>query len=105
MDRNGSLRLWRYSRAEALGSHVEVGRVHVNEDRRCPDCNDGLGGGDEGVGGGNYFIARADLDGFERQGQGIGAVAYANRERCTAEGSELLLEIGHLRAVYELSAS
>ena len=58
------------------------------EDRRGPDGNDGLGGGDECVRGSDYFIAGADAKSFERQGEGIGPVADADREPGSAGGPQ-----------------
>ena len=57
---------------------VEGGGIDVHEDRRRAEEADHLGGCDEGEGGREDGVARADLEGHERHEQGVGARGAAD---------------------------
>ena len=57
-----------------VGGVDQVGdRIDVGEDRYGAESRDGTGGGKEGVAGKNHLVARLDVNGHERQEQGVAA--------------------------------
>ena len=64
-----------------------------------------FGRGDEPVGGNDDVITGADPQSYERQLQGIGAAAHANRVRDTAVGGPGVLEVLDGLTVHETCLS
>ena len=61
--------------ARVSGSTSRVSGVDVGEPRRRPAADDRLDGGDEGIGGHDDLVARADPEGAQGQGEGVGSAA------------------------------
>ena len=72
---------------------VERVRIDVGEDRPGAQPGDGAGGGEEGEAGQDHLVARPDVQGHQRQQQGVAA-------RGTADGVPRLAVVGH--ALFEL---
>src|SRR5579864_7035530 len=68
------------------------GGVDVDQDRRGADRNDGEDRGDEGVRGGDDFVARTDAEPPERQLNRSAAGTDANAVPGTGEAGELLFK-------------
>ena len=76
--------------------HVDAqgGRVHIHQHHISPQVTHHLGGGGEGVGGGDDLIARANAQGFKRQvqtrsggvhGQAVQACVFGKRAQKRSE--------------------
>ena len=88
----------------AAGSMQLVSVVAVHEHGRAAGDPDRLGGGEEGVGVGDHFVARAETQRHEGQPERIGAVADADGVLGAGVGSQLLLELLEHRALHVLAA-
>ena len=73
-------------------------RVDVDEDRLGAGAGDGAGGGEEGVGRGDHFVARPDVLGHQADQQGVAAGGDGDGVRAAAVRGQLGLALGHGRA-------
>ena len=83
---------------------IEGLRLDVAEHRHGAEQGDRLGGGEEGEARHQDLVARLDAEGAEREHQGVGAVADADRAGHAEEARERFLELLDLRAENERSA-
>ena len=79
-------------RLDAIEIEQIAGWIHVHEHRRGPHGADGLGGGEKAERGGDHLVSRADLQGPQGQGEGIGAAVAADGVGDGAGRSEAGLE-------------
>ena len=77
---------------------VEAGRADIHEDGRGAHARDAASGGEKGEVGHEHFVARADVEGHEREQEGIGAGGNAEGVRDAEELGALALEGGVLGA-------
>ncbi len=98
MDGHDRARPARDRGGHAAGIHQGGLGIHVDEDRRCSDVGDGLGGRDEGEGHGDDLVAEADAGRAERERQRVGSGADRRRLGGAAELREFPLEGFDLRA-------
>ena len=77
VDRQDRPRRGADARLDRRGVEAVGDRVDVAEDRRGAHPGDGLGRGVEGVRGGDDLVARPDVQGVERDDEGVGAVGDA----------------------------
>ena len=98
VNRHDRSRARRDFRFDLLRINVECVGVDVGEDRRGPEPADGAGGGEKGERRHDDFVARPDLQGVQRQQQGIGAGRAADGVRGPAIGGHLALQGRDLRA-------
>ena len=85
--------------------HLRGGGVHqvgagldVREDRHRPGADDGGHGRHRRVGDGDHLVARADVQGLQRQEEGVGTVGHPDPVCALDAGGERLLEVAHLLA-------
>ena len=78
--------------ARVGGIDGEISRIDVGKDDAGPQLMDALGRGDVGEGGGNDFIPRANAQGMEGQGEGVGTRINADAMAGTAKGGDLGFE-------------
>ena len=86
------LRLGRDGALELPGVHGEGVGVHIDEHRPRTVQEDGLAGGDEGVGDGDDLVLGPHAEGLQGKGQGVGAVGHSGGVPDSAPGGELGLE-------------
>ncbi len=84
--------------------HIEGLGVDIAENRPRPGARDRSRGCKEGKGRGDDLIARADVQGHQREQQSIGAGRYADAGRRPAVARDLLLESVHVRAQNKMLA-
>ena len=94
MDGYDGLGLLGDSRLDAGRVDVVGLRVDVDEDRLGAGAGDGPGGGEEGVGRGDHFVARSDPFGHQAHQQGVAAGGDGNRVRAGAIRGQLGFEVG-----------
>lgn len=86
------------------GIEIEAVFSDIAKDWSGPDAGDAAGGGEEGEGGNNDFIAGADAQGHEREEDGIGAGGDPQVVQDTREGGAFLLKGSNVRAHDKLAA-
>ena len=82
---------------------VEGVGVVINEDGGGADARDAAGGGEEGEGGAEDFVAGADVEGHEGEQDGVGAGGDADGVFGVGEGGGGLFEVGDFAAEDELA--
>jgi hypothetical protein len=83
--------------AQVLGVHGVGDRVDVTKGGFGPGQSDGTGGRDEGEGGTEHLVVRAQSEGANGQVQSVGSVSHPCRAVYPVPLSKLLLEGGDLR--------
>ncbi len=110
VDRHNHARLQPAGRDRLVDGALEIGRVevegclvHVDEDRRGADRDDGAGGGRKGERRHEHGIARLHAHGHQGDHQRVAPARHGDGVAGAGEAGEALLELVHLRSKHELA--